>query len=123
MTAAIATATVRIEPELDLTALGASIRATVATELRRIADELHGLDADAQPEEPKAPRYVLVVDAHDDYGIHDTELDIVADYMTENRDSVAPDVDRLNAGTLNRRDVRHSWVPRADAYPPYTPAD
>jgi hypothetical protein len=109
MATEIATATIRIEPELPT--LAASVRALVADELRRMADEL-------SPVAPAAPpRYVLVKDRTGDYGIRDTELDIVADYGIDDNDDredideVRDDLRRLNSGELQRRDIVHPFTP------------
>lgn len=121
MTASVASATVRITP--DLTALGADIRAAIATELRRVADELSGLDAATPPEEP-TPRYILIRDRVDDFGILDTELDTYVDYATEDRGSVDPDIERLNAGTLQPSDLGRAWRPTAKSnYAPFLPVN
>lgn len=134
-TETVATASVAIVPELDETALRGladSIKATIAAELRRLADEL----APEKDAPAPAPRFVEVVDNTGDHGIHDKELDLIADFMTGRtrhdkrfahmRDSLA----RLNAGTLLPEDVTYDgaygntvtvyWAPPADLYPPYS---
>lgn len=117
MSAPIATASIRIEPELDLAAFGVNLRASIAAELRRIADELH------TEEPPKPPRYELVKDRTGDYGIRDTELDIIADYEADEPEEIAAVrrvIDRLNSGTIERRDIDRRWRAEHDLYPPYT---
>lgn len=90
----IASATVVVTPTIDSEALSTGIRAAVAAELRRLADELYVEEVTA----PEPPRFELIVDKAGDYGVRDNLTGLVFDSGDSDREEAFEAYDELVGG-------------------------